>query len=135
MKDIIKKILRENVDKVLYSAVVLDEKSRNILLERFKSVIPNDWKTIAHHMTIAFGKGVDNPEDLGQEVTLKVIELGISDMAIAARVEGYPSKNEVPHITLAINPNGGKPFMSNLITNWTPVQHLNIYGKITNITK
>jgi hypothetical protein len=135
MKDIIKKILRENVDKVLYSAVVLDEKSRNILLERFKSVIPNDWKTIAHHMTIAFGKGVDNPEDLGQEVTLKVIELGISDMAIAARVEGYPSKNEVPHITLAINPNGGKPIMSNQITNWTPVQHLNIYGKITNITK
>jgi hypothetical protein len=135
MKDIIKKILRENVDKVLYSAVVLDEKSRNILLERFKSVIPNDWKTIAHHMTIAFGKGVDNPEDLGQEVTLKVIELGISDMAIAARVEGYPSKNEVPHITLAINPNGGKPFMSNQITNWTPVQHLNIYGKVTNITK
>lgn len=135
MKDIIKKILRENVDKVLYSAVVLDEKSRNILLERFKSVIPNDWKTIAHHMTIAFGKGVDTPEDLGREVTLKVIELGMSDMAIAARVEGYPSKNEVPHITLAINSNGGKPFMSNRITDWEPIQPLNVYGTVTNITK
>lgn len=135
MKDIIKKILRENVEKVLYSAVVLDEKSHNLLLKRFKSEIPKDWKTIAHHMTIAFGKGVDNPEDLGQQATLKVTELGISDMAIAARVEGYPSTNNVPHITLAINPNGGKAFMSNNITDWIPVQHLKIDGIVTNITK
>jgi hypothetical protein len=135
MKDIIKKILRENIEKVLYSAVVLDEKSHNLLLEMYKAAIPEDWKTIAHHMTIAFGKGVDNPEDLGKEVTLRVVELGISDMAIAVKVEGYPSKNDMPHITLAINPNGGKPFMSNKITDWKPVQPLKVFGIVTNITK
>jgi 2'-5' RNA ligase len=135
MKDIIKKILRENVEKVLYSAIVLDENSHNLLLEIYRSAIPSDWKTFAHHMTIAFGKGVDNPEDLGKEVTLRVTELGISDMAIAARVEGYPSNNAIPHITLAINPNGGKPVMSNQIKDWKPVPPQTITGIVRNITK
>jgi 2'-5' RNA ligase len=135
MKDLIKKILRENTEKVLYSAVVLDEQSHNLLLNAFKDVIPQDWKTFAHHMTIAFGKGVENPEDLGKKITLKVTELGISEMAIAARVEGYPSANAIPHITLAINPNGGKPIMSNQIKDWQPIQPKNISGVVTNITK
>jgi hypothetical protein len=135
MKNFIKKALRENLEKVLYSAVVLDEKSKNDLLNSFKDVIPEDWKTFAHHMTIAFGKGVENPEDLGKEVALKVIELGISEMAIAVKVEGYPSNNAIPHITLAINPNGGKPVMSNQIKDWKPVPQQTITGIVRNITK
>lgn len=135
MKDFIKKALRENMEKVLYSAVVLDEQSHDLLLNVFNDVIPEGWKTFAHHMTIAFGKGVDNPEDLGTVATLKVVELGISDMAIAVRVEGYPSKNAIPHITLAINPNGGKPVMSNQITDWKPIKSFEISGTVTNITK
>lgn len=86
-------------------------------------------------MTIAFGKGVENPEDLGKEVSLRVTELGISDMAIAARVEGYQSSNAIPHITLAINPNGGKPVMSNQIKDWKQIKPFNISGIVTNITK
>ena len=135
MKNFIKKALRENIEKVLYSAVVLDEQSHNDLLNNFKNVIPEDWKTFAHHMTIAFGKGVDNPEELGTTVRLKVVELGVSDMAIAVMVEGYASKNAIPHITLAINPNGGKPVMSNQITDWKPIKSFEISGTVTNITK
>lgn len=120
--------------KVLYSAVVLDELSRNMLFRVFSEYIPEDWKKIGHHMTIAFGKGVDNEEDLGKEIELVVTEIGASDMAIAVKVEGYPSKNAIPHVTLAINPDGGKPVMSNQITDWEPVGQLKIRGTVTNIT-
>lgn len=128
-------MLRENVEKVLYSAVVLDEKSHGLLLKHFNDIIPKDWKKFAHHMTIAFGKGVENPDDLGKEVTLMVTELGTSDMAIAVRVEGYQSSNAIPHITLAINPNGGKPVMSNQIKDWKQIKSFDITGKVTNVLK
>jgi hypothetical protein len=58
-----------------------------------------------------------NKSDLGNEVRLKVTHLGVSDMAIAVKVNGYESVNVIPHITVAINPDGGKPVMSNNITN------------------
>jgi predicted kinase len=119
---------------ILYSAVVLDEKSRSLLLDRFSKYIPEGWKTIAHHMTIAFGKSA-NKEDLGKEVELMTKRLGKSDMAIAVEVEGYPSNNAIPHVTLAVNPNGGKPVMSNQITDWKPTERLKIRGTVTNIEK
>lgn len=86
-------------------------------------------------MTIVFGKGVENKEDLGKEVTLRVTKAGLSDMAMAVQVEGYPSKNAIPHITLAVNPEGGKPVMSNDITKWQDVKPFYIIGIVTEITK
>jgi hypothetical protein len=75
-------------------------------------------------MTIAFGKPTPDKGDLGKEVKLQVTHLGVSDMAIAVKVEGYPSLNKVPHITLAVNPNGGKAVMSNEIEVWTPIDNI-----------
>ena len=120
---------------ILYSAVVLDGGSRGSLLSRVENSVPQGWDVIAHHMTIAFGKPVPNQEDLGKDVTLTVTELGLSDMAMAARVEGYPSANQTPHITIAVNPNGGKPVMSNDITKWVKVKPFNVIGKIVEIKK
>lgn len=129
---------------ILYSAVVLDEQSHSILLQEFSHSIPEGWDKIAHHMTIAFGKPTPNKEDLGKEVKLWITHLGISDMAIAVRVEGYPSLNKIPHITLAVNPNGGKPVMSNDITDWTIIEdvrdclyegYLSVTGVVTDIKK
>lgn len=120
---------------VLYSAVVLDGGSRASLLARVENEIPQGWDVIAHHMTIAFGKPVPNQEDLDKDVTLTVTELGLSDMAMAVRVEGYPSKNDIPHITIAVNPNGGKAVMSNDITKWRKIKPFNIGGKVTEIKK
>lgn len=120
---------------VLYSAVVLDEKSKSLLMQAFRKIIPEDWKIYVHHMTIAFGKGIENKAELGKEVTLTVTKIGVSDMAIAAGVEGYPSKSTIPHITLAINPNGGKPVMSNEITNWKSVTPFKINGVVTEVKK
>lgn len=139
MKEEIKKVLRESSDKpssdILYSAVVLTKASHNKLLERFALEVPDGWKTFAHHMTIAFGKGVANKEDLGKEVILKATKIGMSDMAMAVQVEGYPSNNAIPHITIAVNPDGGKPKDSNLIKNWRPVKKFMVNGVITNIKK
>jgi predicted kinase len=120
--------------KILYSAVVLDDISRNMLFRVFDEYIPDDRKKFGHHMTIAFGKGVENEEDLGKEVGLAVTEIGVSDMAIAVKVDGYPSKNAIPHVTLAVNPDGGKPVMSNQITDWYPIGNLKIRGTVTNVT-
>jgi hypothetical protein len=105
-----------------------------MLLREFKNIIPDGWKLIAHHMTIAFGKGVEDESQLDKEVGLLVTGLGISDKAIAVKVEGYPSNNKIPHITLAINPDGGKPKDSNDITEWESVGNLKIRGTVRNIT-
>jgi hypothetical protein len=37
-------------------------------------------------MTISFGKGVKNKEDLGKSVNLTVTDLGLSDMAMAVKL-------------------------------------------------
>lgn len=127
--------LKNEGDRVLYSAVVLDGKSRTRLLQAFAKDIPEGWKTIAHHMTIVFGKGLDDKSEVGKQVELTVTELGISDMAMAVKVEGYPTANAIPHITLAINvAEGGKPVMSNNITNWVKLGiNLKLNGIVTEI--
>lgn len=132
-KDRLREEFSEN-SNILYSAVVLDKKSKDELLSTYKNEIPDGWKTIAHHMTIAFG-GPAPKEDVGNTVCLTVKKIGVSDMAIAVQVDGYQSKNKIPHITLAINPDGGKPVMSNNITNWKSTESLKVCGVVTNITK
>lgn len=120
---------------ILYSAVVLDDISRALLLQTFDEDVPMDWKKIAHHMTISIGEGVPDKEDLGKKVELTVTEFGTSDMAIAVKVSGYLSKNPIPHITLAVNPDGGKPVMSNQIIDWFSVEPLKIFGVVSEIRK
>ena len=104
-------------EKILYAAVVLDDNSKNKLLNSLE--IPEGWKVFAHHMTIVFGKGLDDKNEVGKTVTLTATKVGYSDLAMAVRVVGYPSTNDIPHITVAVNvAEGGKPFYSNQITNW-----------------
>jgi len=124
--------LKELLKKPTYSAVLLDDKSRNLLLETYKSEIPDGWFVIAHHMTISFGKLVDNT---GTPVTLKVVAIGKDDKAFAVKVEGYHSTNKIPHITLAINKSAGaKAVDSNNIINWQPVENgISLTGTVENL--
>jgi len=118
------------MDKILYSAIVLDDQSHDKLINHLDNIIPNDWKKYAHHMTIVFGKGLSDEwkKYLGMKIKLTAIEVGISEMTIAVKVKGFYSDNEIPHITVAVNINqGGKPFMSNKISDWKPI------NEITNI--
>ena len=118
---------------ISYSAVVLDHESSELLLDTFNSEIPDGWKKYAHHMTISLGKAVEDENLLGSVQTLIVTQIGKSDMAVAVRVEGFPSKNKIPHVTLAVNPEGGKPFMSNKIEEWEDIAPFEITGEVRNI--
>lgn len=119
----------------MFASLVLDDNSAKKLVEATKQYIPEGWKIFAHHMTINFGKGLpeDLKGDLGAVKTIKATEIGVSDMAIAVRVEGYHSDNDIPHVTIAVNTaEGGKPVMSNQITNWTKLEnYINLSGKVS----
>ena len=134
--DRIKQMMNLNEDDkktISYSAVVLDHESSESLLDTFNGEIPDGWKKYGHHMTIALGKAVEDENLMGSVQTLIVTQIGISDMAVAVRVEGFPSKNKIPHITLAVNPEGGKPFMSNKIEEWEDIVPFEITGEVRNI--
>jgi len=128
----LKTLVTENLTKRKYSGVSLDSESHNKLKTHFSDKIPEGWEIIAHHMTInPFGP---TPEELlNKNVTLKVTEVGKSDKALAVKVSGYEGKtnNKFPHITIAIDRNGGaKPKDSNDIVHWEPVRD-DIYLKGT----
>lgn len=118
----------------MFASLVLDKQSANKLVEAVKQYIPEGWKIFAHHMTINFGKGL--PEDMKGDInsikTIKATEIGVSDMAIAVKVEGYHSDNEIPHVTVVVNTaEGGKPVMSNQITNWQKLDnYINLSGVV-----
>lgn len=127
----------EKKEKILYSAVVLDEESRDKLLAlmRLYVEVPEDWKKLAYHMTIIFKDGLpaELKDDLNEDVTLTVKTIGVSDNAIAVAVEGYPSTKDNPHITLAIPPDG-KPVNSNDIKDWRDVENeILLIGKVSEI--
>lgn len=119
---------------VLYSAVVLEKESQNVLFQNVGKMIPEGWIKYGHHMTINMGPLKDKAE-LGLEVMLAVEKIGFSDMAMAVKVNGFHTKNEIPHVTVAINPNGGKPVMSNDITDWRDIRMFMLNGIVTEIKK
>jgi hypothetical protein len=54
---------------------------------------------------------------------------------MAVGVSGFNSNNPKPHITIAVNrQGGGKPMMSNKLTNWTKLRiPLSLSGKVTEV--
>jgi len=131
--------LNEDVMKnIAYSAVVLTDESHEKLLKVFKNMIPEGWKPYAHHMTLNMGE-IDPKyaDDLGQEVELTVIDYAIDDLVMAVGVTGYPTNNAKPHITMAVNVDGGgKPFFSNKLTDWKPIGFpLKVSGIVTEVPR
>lgn len=121
---------------ISYSAVVLDEKSRQRLINRLKGEIPENWVIIAHHMTINLGQIDPNYEKyIGMPIQLNVNSIAKDDKVMAVGVTGFYSKNTHPHITIAINrQNGGKAMMSNNLTNWTPLKiQMVLRGVVTEV--
>ena len=132
---------------ITYSAIVLDDKSKNLLLSTF--IYPNPeflyWKKFADHSTICIGELPEHLKRywLDEKITLTATELGISDKAVAVKVKGFfnisknsdvtPEESKIQHITLAINPFDGKPVDSNYITNWQPIIPLKLIGIIKEI--
>jgi predicted kinase len=129
----IKKIMESKDKKVTkWAYLKLDDKSKTKLLTATKHYIPKDFKVFGHHMTINFGKGLPKElkGDLGSLKNLTATHIGISDMAIAVKVEGYTSTNNIAHVTIGVSPNG-EPKMSNDITNWKQLtSKINLTGVI-----
>lgn len=118
---------------ILYSGVVLDTASRTALLDYLEDEIPEGWKVFAHHMTICLGP-IKDRDLVDRKAVMEVTHLGMSDMAMAVKVDSeVESKNEIKHITIAINPDGGMPVMSNEITKWRNIKSLKLLGVVTEI--
>lgn len=68
---------------------------------------------------------------VGEEFRIRVNGIGISDKALAFRVEIFPLKsaNITPHITICTF-NGGKPVDSNNITEWKDIEPIIIETKL-----
>ena len=130
---------------ITYSAVVLDQESKNLLLSSF--IYPNpefeDWIKFSDHMTICLGELPEHLKRywLDEDVTLTVQEFGASDKAVAVKVTGFftiskADNSEAPkfqHITLAINPFDGKPVDSNNITDWYKTIPLELKGTVKEV--
>jgi hypothetical protein len=124
----------------MYTAVVLDNVSKAKLLRELIYRIPKDWKIYAHHMTINMGplhKGpAANDYTVGDEVSMDVVSFAQNDLVLAVKVESdIPSKNDIKHITVAVNvDDGGKPRMSNDLTEWQPIDRaLVLFGKVEEV--
>lgn len=134
-KEKFEKIMNESNRKISYSGVVLTEQSREMLKTYIKS--PKGWEFIAHHMTINMGPLKEEYKPLlGQSVDLLVTHIGQTDKVVAVKVESeIKTQNKTPHITIAVNRiEGGKPVMSNDITEWTPIYPFEVEGKIEEIS-
>lgn len=114
----------------VYGGAFLDETSKEIIRENFKEYIPEGWKELIDHYTIVFNDNSEGNDEwkkwveknIGKTVELDIISIGVSDKAIAVGAIGVPSRNEHPHITLAVG-NGGKPVDSNKIINWSMIEN------------
>jgi tRNA nucleotidyltransferase/poly(A) polymerase len=128
--------INEEMGRVLYSAVVLDNKSKHDLIKVFKPMIPDGYEILAHHMTLNMG-GIDPKykRDLGRDVELTVTDYAMDDKVMAVGVEGYPTNNKKAHITVAVNRTaGGKPKMSNNLTDWKPLGFpLKLIGTVSEV--
>lgn len=137
------------MSKISYSAVVLDDRSRERLLKKFGEFIPDGWEIIGDpnnpdydpvfdhfHMTINMGEIKPELEKyLGLPVPLSVVSFAQDDKVIAVGVTGFESANAHPHITLAVNRvAGAKPYMSNNLQRWDHInKSLRVVGKVTEI--
>lgn len=125
----------------IYFGVFLDadesERVYNIVNSLPGIDIPNDWRKYTDHMTIVYNNKSEIAQAwakataprVGKDVLLKATHVGVSDKAIAIRVNGEMSANAIPHITIACSPTG-KPVDSNKITNWRETVPFTISGKI-----
>jgi hypothetical protein len=117
----------------MFTAIVLHEQSHELLLNLF--AIPENWEKIAHHMTIKMGSAEFVENMLGQEATMKVVAIASNERVMAVQVETpVPSTNEIKHITLGVNRSiGGKPFHSNQLVEWTPIQPVEVKGIVKEV--
>ena len=124
------------MEKWTYFGIFLDETSKEFLKMSFD--IPENWKWYGDHVTLCFNDGSElskvaaeiNKGYVGAERYVKVTGIGISENAIALRVQlpvGVVCTNKVAHVTLGAKI---RPIDSNTITIWHDTDDFNLFGEI-----
>ena len=116
----------------MYTALVLDEASKQKLIASIKPELLEEYdEVIAHHMTINMGS-CQMPTELEKPYTMQVVGIGRDEKVLAVQVESdCASKNLIKHVTVAVNrAKGGKPPMSNKLTNWEPLRGPSLNGTV-----
>ena len=120
----------------IYIGIFLEEDSKKELKECYQ--IPSDWKEYYDHITIVFNDGSElsrvvkemNMENVGEFYSIKITGVGVSEKALALRVE-LPTcvvcANKIPHITIGVAPDA-KPVDSNDITIWHDIDPIHVGG-------
>ncbi len=124
-----------NESKISYSAVVLDKKSKEKLLNM--GTMQNGWEPAATHMTINTGQ-LSDPSMKGKTIKLEVIEAAENEQVVAAKVAildpTLQVRNRTPHIVIALNKkNGGKLSMGKSLEGWVKVRSIILSGEIKEI--
>lgn len=103
-----------------------------------KGTLPKNWYldhcTLLHRSQLTWDNS--NLHDflidkLHEDFEIKIIGIGISDKAMAFKVNIFPlvSVNKIPHITICTF-NGGKPVDSNMITEWKDIEPITVEVKL-----
>ena len=95
---------------IAYSAIVLNKSSRERLLRVMGDKIPENWEVIADHVTINMGSIKDDATPhLDLPILIQALDYAINDKVLCVGVNCDPikTKNSKPHITIAVNREGG----------------------------
>lgn len=120
-----------------YYGLFLDTDTKNMLMDTLTDNIDYNIalgvadRIFIDHCTLLHKSQLDSNENLqsylesslGKSMSIKLVAVGISDKAMAFKVEEVDNicANEVPHITIATF-RGGNPVDSNKITNWRYIE-------------
>lgn len=120
-----------------YYGLFLDIDTKNMLMDTLTDNIDYNIalgvadRIFIDHCTLLHKSQLDSNENLqsylesslGKSMSIRLVAVGISDKAMAFKVEEVDNicVNEVPHITIATF-RGGNPVDSNKITNWEYIE-------------
>lgn len=120
-----------------YYGLFLDTDTKNMLMDTLTDNIDYNIalgvadRIFIDHCTLLHKSQLDSNENLqsylesslGKSMSIKLVAVGISDKAMAFKVEEVDNicANEVPHITIATF-RGGNPVDSNKIANWRYIE-------------
>ncbi len=130
------------MENIQYAAVLISEQSRLHLFNHIKKIIENipfEYDDFyGDHMTINLGPlKKESRHLLGEKVKLETAHFGMSEKCFAVLIGagGEFSKNEHPHITIAVNrKKGGTMRMSNDLEYWFRMDSIMLEGVIAEVS-
>ena len=124
-----------------YYGLFLGTDTKNMLMDNLTDNIDYNVadRILIDHCTLLHKSQLEGNEklqsylesNLGKPISIKLVAVGVSDKAMAFKVEGVDNicANKVPHITIATF-RGGNPVDSNKIINWTCIEPVVITAKL-----